>query len=605
MSSTSSPLTDDKDLPRVRLANRRVGKRRGLAPLFKQSRAGSRLRRKAALEQMDDGIPSLESLKPVFMFLAFPAMLVLGITVTGGNWPTYILYPIALAMGAYVAISTLKGMELILAVLILYLPFSPVYVIPLAPGINGTNALIGLGLFASIVRARTTGETWVNWLPGTTMVLSFAFITTLSAVTILFQTDGYSYLMHSQFGTFKGWVDQFIVYIIAIACIRDRDCAKRVFIYLCIGSILVVIYSLPEMYQKMGRSTIEKSRLEGPLKQSNDFGGFVAYTLMFTGAIFLSFFDRLKAWVLTPYFLIALKVLISTFSRGAYLALALGGFMAAYFKGKGFLIFWATIALCGLLLFPQLVPESVMARMGRLIESQEATAAPVELDKSSQHRLILWKAALDMIQESPIQGKGFKGFAKLKAEYTESPVHETDPHNYYLYVASQMGVPALLLFICILLFAFHSGRVLGRDKRDRFVRAMGIAGAAATATYAGICMFGSRAVNPEFTGYFWVLFVCLQVMREKPSKMDERRRKKRSLMPMFNSDGQSSEPQAAATGPGQLVAMEAANEKMVGRKARRTEAAPRRNSLARKKGRRRTNAFDHQIRLERNQAKQR
>jgi len=28
---------------------------------------------------------------------------------------------------------------------------------------------------------------------------------------------------------------------------------------------------------------------------------------------------------------------------------------------------------------------------------------------------------------------------------------EKDPHNYYLYVASQMGLPALVIFLCILI----------------------------------------------------------------------------------------------------------------------------------------------------------
>lgn len=485
----------------------------GRAAKRQAARDDKKSRRARQEDSMIDGLPTYESLKPVLSFLIFPALIVLGITITGGHWPKAILYPIAVLMGMYVAWSCFKGVELVLAVMLLYVPFSPVYVIPLAPGLNGTNSLLALGLLATIVASRNRGHSWFNWLPGTSLVLTFAFITSLSAITITFQPGGYEWLMYHNFAELKGWIEQFIFYFVALSCIRDHDTAKRVFFYMCVGSVIVVIYSLPEMYDKMGRSSIEKSRVEGPLKQSNDFGGYIAYTLTFLGAVFLSFFKNLKAWLLTPYFLVALKLLISTFSRGAYLAIAFGGVMAAYMKGKAFLFYCCVAGITLILLFPQLVPNSVMDRINASFAKSESTSAPQQLDKSSEHRLILWKAAGDMILESPIQGKGFKGFPLLKGEYTERPVHESDPHNFYLYLASQMGIPAMVLFLFILLFAFHSGAVLSKHKTDRSIRAIGIAGAASTATYGLIAMFGSRAVSPEFTAYFWVMVVLMQVLR--------------------------------------------------------------------------------------------
>ena len=55
-----------------------------------------------------------------------------------------------------------------------------------------------------------------------------------------------------------------------------------------------------------------------------------------------------------------------------------------------------------------------------------------------------------MTKKSPILGYGFKTFPKFKGEFTETEVHESDNHNMYLYLSSQMGIPAVVLFVLIL-----------------------------------------------------------------------------------------------------------------------------------------------------------
>ncbi len=107
----------------------------------------------STLFALPEGFPAWEGLRMVMLFLLFPAILVLAITITGGQWPKELLYTIAILLGAFVAASALRTSELILACLLLYLPFSKVYVIPLAPMINGTNALLLLGMAAAVLQA--------------------------------------------------------------------------------------------------------------------------------------------------------------------------------------------------------------------------------------------------------------------------------------------------------------------------------------------------------------------------------------------------------------------------------------------------------------------
>ena len=486
----------------------------------------AKARKRAVRAAMDHGWPEWAGLRPVLLFLLLPGMLAVGVALTG-PWPIWILYGLAALMGLYVFSTAFHSVELVLACFLLYLPFSSTYVIPVAPGVNGTNMLILLGLFAAVMRKVDERQNWISWPKGTTTVFIFGFITCLSGFTVLRQPGGWSHLFHNEILSYKAWIDQFIMYFIALSCIRSIDMAKRVVLYMCIGTIILVVYSVPEMLDKMGNSSIDKSRIGGPHQQANMFGGFVAYTMLPLVALFITYIKDIRAWLLTPYFLIAAKVLISTFSRGAYLAIAVGAFMAAYYKGRGFLIMWATLGVCVILVFPNVFPESVRVRLLGS-ETNVVSAGPEKLDKSSEHRIILWRAGGKMILESPVLGKGFKGFMKLKSQYTERDVKESDPHNTYIYIASQMGLPAMILFLLILGYSFHLGRVLSRNKEDLFIRAVGVGGASATICYAIVCMFGSRAVNLEFTSYFWAYLVCMQVIDMKlRQKIEDATPKKR------------------------------------------------------------------------------
>jgi len=537
------------------------GRRARRAATGRTRRRGKKIKdRKSAVHAgMKMGIPSWEGLSPIILFLLLPGALAVGITVTG-PWPIWLLYGLAGMMGLYVFSTAFKGVELVLACLLLYLPFSGTYIIPVAPGVNGTNMLLLLGLFASVL-AKVDGRlTWLSWPPGTTMVFMFGFITALSGFTVMREPNGYEHLMHHELLSYKGWIDQFIMYFIALSCIRTIEVAKRFVVYMCIGAIILAIYAIPEMIDKSGGSTIDKSRIGGPHRQPNMFGGFLAYTVLPVGALFVTYIKDVRAWLLTPYFLLAAKLLIATFSRGAYLAMAVGAFMAAYFKGKGFLIFIATLGIAVLLVFPSLFPQAIKDRLfGSEQEIEVIETGPEKLDKSSEHRIILWRAGGKMILESPILGKGFKGFQKLKDQYTEQDVHESDPHNTYIYVASQMGLPALVLFLMILGYSFYLGRALSRNKEDLFIRAVGVGGAASTVCYSVICIFGSRAVNLEFTSYFWAYLVCMQVIHYQLKQKDQEKTGKKRRTNAFearNSEAVAPSAAPAAADSSTLAALE-------------------------------------------------
>ena len=80
-----------------------------------------------------------------------------------------------------------------------------------------------------------------------------------------------------------------------------------------------------------------------------------------------------------------------------------------------------------------------------------------------------------------------------------------DAHNTYLLVAGEMGLPALLVFLIILLSVLgHSGWLVRRAK-DPLIRALGLGVAAGTAALMVSNLFGSRMNSEALISYFWML----------------------------------------------------------------------------------------------------
>jgi putative inorganic carbon (hco3(-)) transporter len=277
-----------------------------------------------------------------------------------------------------------------------------------------------------------------------------------------------------------------------------------VVLYLMLGAVLGVALGTQEWLDKRWLDSIEKARLLGPQLQPNDFAAFLVYGAAPFLGLFLTQLGRIRAWVLVPYFLLLARILLATFSRGGFIGIAVAGVVAALARGRAFLLAGALLGAGLLVAMPQLVPESLSARV-----STTTSTTDDQLDTSSQTRLVLWKAAVAMSLESPLLGKGFKSFPRLKARYTEVEVPESDNHNMFLYISSQMGIPALLLFLWLLFRTYRLGVRVYRSEGDAFRRAIGMGGAALVGGVLGVNMFGSRMVDLAIDAYFWIYLAAL------------------------------------------------------------------------------------------------
>lgn len=444
------------------------------------------------------------ALRSTLLFLAVPATLALGIAIFEWQLPPWLLYGVAGALALVLLSRSISDPEWLFATFIIYIPLNRIYVAPIAPGINGTHALLLLLLVAWVVRSVREGRPLFVRMPGSRLVGVYALVTMFSAVTVILNLG--SDLLADQSSEYVAWVDQFIIFFAFLNLIRDGATARRLLVYMMVGTFVVMAFGLQEMLDKQGASSIEESRVLGPQLQPNDFGAFLVYTLPPFVALLLVHMPRLRSWPLVPFLFVAVKLLLVTYSRGAYMGIALGGLVAGYLRGKLFLFSWIVAAIALLWAMPQFIPDALVDRMQQTaVEGGHSQ----ELDASSQTRLVLWNAAIDMSLESPLFGKGFKSFPYLKSSYTEFEVREADNHNMYLYIASQMGLPALVLFLLILFRAYRNGACLYRRANDPFARVAGMGAATMVAGLAVVNMFGSRMVGLDVNAYFWIYLALL------------------------------------------------------------------------------------------------
>lgn len=441
-------------------------------------------------------------LRSTLTFLAFPAVLAVAILALDVSLPAWALYGVGGVLGVVLLARVFRDPEWLLAAFVLYIPLKKVFSVALVPGVNGTNALLALLLLAWATHAHRAGRPLFGALPSSRLVGVWCALTLGSVLTAGF-TFGFREVL-SELGDVKGWLDHFIVFFAFLHLIRDGAMARRVVVYLMLGAALGVALGAHEWLDKRWLDSIEKARLLGPQLQPNDFGAFLVYGAAPFLGLFLTQLGRIRVWVLVPYFLLLARILLATFSRGAFIGIAAAWVAAAHVRGRAFLLAGALLAAGVVVSLPQLVPESLSARVGTTTGDTDD-----QLDTSSQTRLVLWKAAVAMSLESPLLGKGFRSFPRLKDRYTEVGVPESDNHNMFLYISSQMGIPALLLFLWLLFRTYRLGVRIYRSGGDPFRRAIGMGGAALVGGVLGVNLFGSRMVDLAIDAYFWIYLAAL------------------------------------------------------------------------------------------------
>jgi len=126
------------------------------------------------------------------------------------------------------------------------------------------------------------------------------------------------------------------------------------------------------------------------------------------------------------------------------------------------------------------------------------------LESSGATRVALWEDAWQIIQANPLLGTGFNTYGYLNRVESYK-----DTHNLYLEILVETGIVGLLVFLWLLMKAYHQGHKLFRSSSDPFLASLGFAFAAYMVTVAVVNIFGDRWNYLEVSGYLWILLACV------------------------------------------------------------------------------------------------
>jgi len=388
-----------------------------------------------------------------------------------------------------------------------YMPFSIQFVGQFGSeivGLNLTNilmliAFIAWGLQALSHKDKIFGRNSLNVL-----IIVFA----LWGLMTIFRSKfiyGYSYQTEDFMVLFKRWITPMCLFFISFNMVKSREDFKKVLFVILLVTFVIALMAMRDYIHYGDRGSMEESRIGGVFNQANMLGAFFVYNMFFFLAFFLYYWRSFKYWLVLVPFLICFRGIMVTFSRGAYMAAVFGGYMAAFFRSK-ILFLVASFILVFMLLNPIFIPEGIRERMASTFGGDKVVSTDIGdiTDASAGNRLLVWQGAMAMIKAEPIFGFGYGTFRYIIGLFAPK-VAGYDPHNTYLMIAAEMGLPALLLFLLILFILIKNARWLLRHAKDKYFKAfaIGMLGGLFGLIVANI--FGSRLNSEEVSSYFWLL----------------------------------------------------------------------------------------------------
>jgi O-antigen ligase len=265
----------------------------------------------------------------------------------------------------------------------------------------------------------------------------------------------------------NGWSKNWSLYLMIVALTADFRQCSRVIMALALGATGAALTALFSGEQKVGRLVVGESSLGDP----NDLALLLLVALPFW---FVVIGDRRRSllvrWGAVLLCLPMLAAAARTGSRGAMVGAAI---VALYLLKRASLVGKMGLAVAlGLLVIAGsfLLTEEVRARY----TGQDAVAA-----SSTESRLYLAEQALRLIARNPLFGTGYAVFEVAENDLAKEQglargAWHTS-HSMYLQIASEAGIPALILYLGILTFCWKTLTQIERTPLENHPQARQIA----------------------------------------------------------------------------------------------------------------------------------
>lgn len=256
---------------------------------------------------------------------------------------------------------------------------------------------------------------------------------------------------HISYEKFDLAVKFIVIFFLFIKSIRSSD---DILIIMILVSISLGYLGYQLNFTNAGNFV--HGRLEGiPLpgaRTSNQFASIIVAFTPTIGALFFIFKRKIFKTLVLISFPLTLNLLFLLNSRGAYLSIIAAAMCLAFLARKKERKILFIAALCSLIVLPVLAKdEKIYQRFNSIFVDTE------ERDSSAQSRILLWKAALDLISDYPMGtgGDGFRRVHGLKYASKYGIDKFRAVHNGYLSIACEWGIQGILIHLSLVIYIWY------------------------------------------------------------------------------------------------------------------------------------------------------
>ena len=220
---------------------------------------------------------------------------------------------------------------------------------------------------------------------------------------------------------------------------------------------------------------VPKDFLAATYVNHNHFAGYLELIIPLAVATFMAARPRLAARLALS---VALVVMASAFvltqSRGAWISLSVSLFVMAILLGRDKSRRARTVLT--LLLLAASILSFIYFSKDLISQRLEPVTTAASDEASFATRIAIWKGTIRMIRDHPIIGTGIGTFISVFPRYRPEGLNviANFAHNDYLNVAAEIGIPALLVMIWLLIMAIRSGLKRGTNDTVKLGCAIGI-----------------------------------------------------------------------------------------------------------------------------------
>jgi O-antigen ligase len=185
----------------------------------------------------------------------------------------------------------------------------------------------------------------------------------------------------------------------------------------------------------------------------NDLAGYAILVMALSGFLFLGRHSKLiRMAAMASLFGLAVLVIL-TQSRGAFLGLSVGFFLLMVrSKNRKRMLLAAGI---GIGCITAVAPEAVWERFSRMKYLTDVETIG-EADSSAEQRYLIMQIAMTIAKANPGMGVGLGAYPEAHAQYASQRdewsfgAGNRDAHDMYLLLASETGIPGLLVFLSMI-----------------------------------------------------------------------------------------------------------------------------------------------------------